>query len=238
MKTKLNRRSAIKLGVLAGIIGATPFLLPRRKIENPYLDCFNKLPNSFKRSGALINDPLNRSTPPEVKSERARLVHAYSWAVPTEDAIRAISKFSRRDGLVDFGAGTGYWAHLLKQSGTDVVAVDNWSTEHPSKLFSPVITGSFDRLPENRDRALLMVWPLGMRNEMASRALDAWDGNKLVYVGEQTFIRGTSRATANPRFLDAIHDGWRLVGTETLPQWFNQDDGVFLYERKPSPFFI
>ena len=238
MNKKLNRRSAIKLGVLAGIVGATPFLLPRRKIENPYLDCFNKLPARFKRSGALINNPGELATPEGVKDEHDKLVHTYSWAVPTEDAIRKIAKFSRKEGLVDFGAGTGYWAKLLNQAGADVVSIDNWSTERPSKLFSPVITGSFERLPENRDRVLLMVWPLGRGSEMASRALDSWDGQKLVYVGEQTVFRGTSRATANPRFLDAVFDGWRLVGTETIPQWFNKDDCVFLYERKPSPFSI
>eukprot|EP00294_Goniomonas_avonlea_P008586 CAMPEP_0114566260 /NCGR_PEP_ID=MMETSP0114-20121206/14785_1 /TAXON_ID=31324 /ORGANISM="Goniomonas sp, Strain m" /LENGTH=431 /DNA_ID=CAMNT_0001752635 /DNA_START=26 /DNA_END=1317 /DNA_ORIENTATION=+ len=47
----------------------------------------------------------------------------YSWAVPTVEALEAISSFSPC-GLIEVGAGTGYWASLLEERGVSVEAFD------------------------------------------------------------------------------------------------------------------
>ncbi|MCH7517233.1 MAG: hypothetical protein IIB08_09005, partial [Bacteroidetes bacterium] len=59
--------------------------------QNPYLDEFNKLPLSYHRNDeALIHygEKYRESLYGEVRS---RLVTKYSWAVPTETAIDAIT---------------------------------------------------------------------------------------------------------------------------------------------------
>eukprot|EP00897_Mesotaenium_endlicherianum_P009382 jgi/Mesen1/8472/ME000478S07970 len=53
----------------------------------------------------------------------APLRRIYSWAVPTGEAIDAIVK-SAPGGVLEIGAGTGYWAHLLRQRGVQVAAYD------------------------------------------------------------------------------------------------------------------
>lgn len=46
---------------------------------------------------------------------------SYAFGVPTDAALDAIAA---RGPVVELGAGTGYWAALLRQAGCDVVAYD------------------------------------------------------------------------------------------------------------------
>ena len=53
------------------------------------------------------------------------LRRAYAWGVPSANALRAIAKASPH-GIVEVGAGTGYWAHLLQDlHGVSVRAFDS-----------------------------------------------------------------------------------------------------------------
>ena len=52
----------------------------------------------------------------------------YSWGVPTEEALKAIIDVSPA-GVVEVGAGTGYWAMLLHTRGVDIVAYDRTPVE-------------------------------------------------------------------------------------------------------------
>jgi hypothetical protein len=53
------------------------------------------------------------------------LIGAYSEAVPTTEALRALQALSP---IIEVGAGRGYWARLLSELGCDIVASDL----HPS----------------------------------------------------------------------------------------------------------
>ena len=46
---------------------------------------------------------------------------AYAFAVPNAEALAVLRQHSP---LVEWGAGTGYWAALLQRAGADVVALD------------------------------------------------------------------------------------------------------------------
>ena len=47
----------------------------------------------------------------------------YSWGIPADEALTVIENVSPA-GIVEVGAGTGYWAMLLKKRGVDIVAYD------------------------------------------------------------------------------------------------------------------
>lgn len=59
----------------------------------------------------------------DIDGMRSQLVTRYGFAVPSDEALTAIERCSPR-GVVELGAGTGYWAFLLQQRGVDVVAFD------------------------------------------------------------------------------------------------------------------
>jgi hypothetical protein len=67
---------------------------------NPLLDAFEKA----TATGADIDDT------------RSQLITRYGFAIPSEEALGAIWRCSPR-GVIEVGAGTGYWAYVLQQGG-------------------------------------------------------------------------------------------------------------------------
>jgi hypothetical protein len=66
-----------------------------------------------RRCGARVTFP----------APRPQWTASYTLSVPTEPALGAIAEASPH-GVVEVGAGTGYWARLLHDCGVDVVAYD------------------------------------------------------------------------------------------------------------------
>lgn len=52
---------------------------------------------------------------------RDRLVAQYAWAIPDDAALDLLSAHAP---LIELGADTGYWAHLLRERGVDILAFD------------------------------------------------------------------------------------------------------------------
>jgi hypothetical protein len=74
------------------------------------------------REKALVQPvPLGTELAFGTLGERDELVHLYSWAIPNEDALRAIAAHGP---ILEVGAGNGYWAQLLTERGVDVLAFD------------------------------------------------------------------------------------------------------------------
>jgi hypothetical protein len=55
---------------------------------------------------------------------RVELSAKYSWAIPSPQTLRWILDRLEGRGIVEMGAGTGYWAQMLSLGGADVVAYD------------------------------------------------------------------------------------------------------------------
>lgn len=181
----------------------------------------------------------------------------YAFAVPDGAALDAVRAASPR-GVVEVGAGTGYWAHLLHERGVDVVAYDSapaGSAENPwfatSAPWFDVQPGDHGVVEGHAERTLLLVWPT--RNEdWAADAVGlfaAAGGTTLAYAGETTGGR-----TGDDRFHALIGDldrCWtcasgvttapcvcgttplfRSVEAVALPRWTGYDDELRLYVRQ------
>ncbi len=190
-------------------------------MNNPYLEEFNQLPSDYRRNGEPLANFKESSKGPAYLSKRHLLTKKYSWAVPTEAAIDAITHFTGPHRLVEFGSGTGYWASLLACKGVSVAAIEpaQGFTYYPSQI------GSFEWLARYRSRALMLCWP-PYATRMALRALEEWDGQHLVYVGEPG-----ARGCADPHFFDELARNWELTGKHAIPQWYNRSDEVFFYNK-------
>lgn len=60
------------------------------------------------------------------ESIRTFACRMYAFAVPTSEAIAVLKRYSP---VVEVGAGTGYWASLLRKAGADVTALDCQPTD-------------------------------------------------------------------------------------------------------------
>src|ERR1700739_4802017 len=109
---------------------------------------------------------------------RKKIIWAYSWAIPNQNAIEGIIKFSP---IVELGAGSGYWAWLLMQAGAEVIALDVEPLQPPLWLIPK--RGNAEQVSHYPDHALLLCWP-PYESPMAYQALRAYKGRTIIYIGE------------------------------------------------------
>lgn len=189
-------------------------------MANAYLAQFRKLNRLQSNEGVI-------------KMIRARhdMCRKYSFAIPTQQAIKAIASLSP---LVELGAGTGYWSMLVKQAGAQILAYDKApGVEHPhnsykfSRSYTAVILGNEDILEKlDPSTNLLLCWP-NYNTDFAYNSLRKFRGSKFVYIGED---RGG--CTGNKKFFDLLDRSWSIERTIALPQWPGIHDRLTIYTKK------
>lgn len=140
-------------------------------------------------------DPL---LPPHIRqwNDGCRIwpCHLYSFATPTVEALAKICSFAP---VLEIGAGTGYWAHMLRtfSPSTQVVAYDKDPFVSQGKVIKPndyhggskawtnVLKGGPDVAANHSSGCLLLCYP-PPDNAMGLLALRAYKGNTVCYVGK------------------------------------------------------
>lgn len=123
---------------------------------------------------------------------RQEAIRRYAFAVPGIDAMNAIAAWAPH-GIVEIGAGTGYWAHALASHGLDVVAYDLHPPQsqtntwfHDADPWFDVRPGGAASAAMHPERCLLLVWPTKNETWAADTVRTFHDagGDRMVYVGE------------------------------------------------------
>ncbi len=163
---------------------------------------------------------------------RKNLVRKYAWAVPDERALDIITKLNQP--IVEMGAGTGYWARLLRDKGVNIITYDTapprrsgnqWGHD---KQYTNVRRGGPNILVNHSERALFLCWP-PYDADMAENCLRQWKGSYLIYVGE-----GYGGCTANDSFFKIIEDEFDILTQYQIPQWPGVHDELIILKRKSS----
>ena len=186
---------------------------------------------------------------------RTPLVRDHAYGIPNQEALDAIAEASPA-GVVEVGAGTGYWARLLHDRGVDVLAFDLRPASTGTNHF--VNDASWFRVEEadatvaalHPARTLLLVWPT--KDEAwaadASSAFHAAGGTTLVYVGEgpggatgdaalhaQLGMTGAclscSLGVVDVPCTCGVGVLWSPVRAVDIPRWADCDDRCTVYAR-------
>eukprot|EP00854_Cymbomonas_tetramitiformis_P002960 gene2960-3775_t len=156
--------------------------------------------------GYLESTTGNAPVPPLAAMYTAIMVaparRLFSWAVPSTEAIHCIHE-AAPGGVVEIGAGTGYWAHLLRLHGTAIAAYDI----HPT-----------DGSERNGHHAV----------EMGS---DEFENAPPFTEGEYLADRENGGMTAGPVFHDRLKKWGEMERSVELPQWPNARDSLMVWRR-------
>jgi hypothetical protein len=158
---------------------------------------------------------------------RHALVQKYAFAVPCDEALDALAALGP---IVEMGAGSGYWAYLLRKRGVDIQAYD----KHPgtnnhykfTHRWTGVVHGLPGKLKKRADRALFLCWP-NYNSSFASDCLRYYTGNSVAYIGE-----GGYGCTGDEAFHAALDRDWSEVKEVRLPQWEGIHDALYIYRRQ------
>jgi hypothetical protein len=161
---------------------------------NPYYNEVLELKNStrFWKTNSLFADDIRKAREQEwdfIEKHSHDLCEKYAWAIPDEACLRIVAEFSP---LIELGAGRGYWSRLLSSKGADVIAVDKYSPLENDSLWYDVKVGDASILAksEMKNRNLFLCYP-DDRESMAIAALESFQGEYILYIGEMLFTNGS-----------------------------------------------
>ena len=162
---------------------------------------------------------------------RDKYIGTIAWAIPSDEAIKSIQEFVGGDTILEIGAGLGYWAMLLRQKGVNIIPTDNkeMSWKHSAvPTYIPIIKKRHLKALSCYHEAsvLFLCWPPYDR-PMAYESLNAFEGNKVIYIGEPK-----CGCNATDAFFDLLEEQWQLSECVHIPQWDYLHDSMFLYERR------
>jgi len=161
-------------------------------------------------------------------SARHDMCREYSFAIPTPNAIKAIASLGP---LVEMGAGTGYWAMLLRAAGAEVLAYDKKPGEGNKYRF----TKSYTKIEEGTEKVLaqtdskftlFLCWP-NYGSNFAFNCLQEFQGRQLAYIGEDL-----GGCTGNDKFFTQLELEWTIEKSLPLPQWPGIHDRLTIYIKK------
>lgn len=176
------------------------------KIPNPYYEIFCKCEGWIFDKRMCI--------------DRRKLIRKFSWAIPTDEAIRVIAKLSP---IIEIGAGRGYWAALISKAGGDIMAYD---IKPPRTVYHRVFRGGPERAAKTQARCLFLCWPI-YSDSMACECLQNFQGRYLAYVGESR-----DGCTADDDFYEMREQDWELQQSIVIPQWWGLHDDLTIWRRR------
>ena len=161
-------------------------------------------------------------------TRRGDCCREYAWAVPTDEAIQKIVEYSP---VVELGAGTGYWAHLVSQAGGDILRYDkaqpldnvDWGY---TKAWCGLRLGGPSKAKKHSDRTLLLVWP-PYDNPFAADCLKAYKGSTVIFVGE-----GEGGCTGDDEFFEILQSSYIKIEEVGIPQWGGIHDYMSIHKRR------
>eukprot|EP01025_Chloroclados_australasicus_P052652 TRINITY_DN6146_c1_g1_i1.p1 TRINITY_DN6146_c1_g1~~TRINITY_DN6146_c1_g1_i1.p1 ORF type:complete len:606 (-),score=39.99 TRINITY_DN6146_c1_g1_i1:462-2279(-) len=154
--------------------------------------------------------------------------HLYSYATPTEAALRKLGEFSP---LVEIGAGTGYWGHLLqKTEGVEIQCYDIKLTDNEYHGDVPpyfsVNQGEVERLQELDEKYSLFLCYPPPASSMARLCLKNFKGTYVIHVGEW------QGDTGDHKFEYFLQKQFKLIDEVQLPNWGNTAYALTVWKRK------
>lgn len=168
---------------------------------------------------------------------RHQLALRYSYVLPEPHLLEAVRRHSP---LVELGAGTGYWAYLLRFMGADVVAYDHapvGSGRHnlyhiDSRRWTDVIEGDTESILKHSDRALFLCWP--PKFSALWESVDLYRGDCVLYIGDGGTRTPAIRALQEQFILVESHRATAMepaLGTDVrLSVWRRRGR---LFQRRP-----
>jgi hypothetical protein len=157
------------------------------------------------------------------------LCRSYSYAIPTNEAIDFLLSLSP---VVEIGAGTGYWARLLRDKGGDVVAYDqvpaaeNTWTEK-LEPWTDVRIGDEVAIERHADRVCFVSWP--------PRPGSFLDGSLARKSCRRLALITDGRASASTdRLYDALESNYVLETEIELPTWPYRNDRLMYWIALPD----
>ena len=170
----------------------------------------------------LHKSPVTKRMSNELISimKRRVMCEIFSFSIPSFEALQTIIEFQP---ILEIGAGSGFWAALLKKNNCGIIATTIDDENHPfSKKFTEIeYLKAIDAVKKYPDRTVLCNWP----------SADTWAEEVLPHI-KRLIISGEPCSTATDIFHDTLAEEFKEIKRCSLPQWLMINDRLTVYERE------
>jgi len=213
--------------------------------KNPYWEIVRRLPGDditlrYQQRWEPRSYPMR--WPGDHGPGREDLVWRYAWAIPDPASLAFVAAHAD-GGILEPGAGAGYWAWQLSQLGVTVLAYDQRPPDqipnrfhlprhrtdtagHVRPVFHPVAEGGPEVAAGGQGMTLLLCWP-PYSAPFADEALRHYPGDQVVFIGE-----GEGGCNADDMFFRQLDQAWEEVATHQPVQWWGIHDWITVYRRR------
>jgi len=205
--------------------------------NNEYFDLYVEIYNSTLSQIPKIRESLNKKFPNYFDQKscyhdpfldryifREKLVKIYAWAITDPNALKAIVKATKDTGMVEIGAGKGYWASLLSNCGVNIIAYDNGKDKWIGGYYNVEKAGT-EMVSSHQDKALFLCWP-PYDTSMAYDCISKYEGNTLIYIGE-----AKGGCNANDEFFHFVSKNIKLDCRIDMAKWEGLHDNLYIYRK-------
>jgi hypothetical protein len=179
--------------------------------DNPYLEAFQSLQEQSGFRGE------------QWFGKRKELVEKYSWAVPNEEVLTYLSKFST---IQEWGAGNGYWTDCIIKAGG---CAEPYDLDPPAETWCSVqeadVHNVVQEQPENVGDVVLTVWPPLGEARVGFTLLET-EPDHFLYVGEQM-----GGCTGSDKLFVQLQEQYGLVKEIEIPSYEGVHDNFYHYVR-------
>lgn len=198
-------------------------------VDNPYWELVRQLPSVLDPREGVRPDGFARELP----VGHHLLTKRYAWAIPSPGDVAWLAQVVGRRGLVEIGAGSGYWAWQARQAGIDVIAYEPAdSSTNPytdGTEYASIRREGHTAARHHPDRALLLCWP-SHNVPWPAEALHAYRGDLLVYIGPD---QGGN--CADDGFFELLDRAWTPIGSSPYHvPWRHTRSTMTAYRRDQS----
>lgn len=159
-------------------------------------------------------------------------ISRYGFAIPDRHALLLIKKHSP-GGVVEIGAGSGYWANLLNKCSVSVAAYDSSTGKYRNGFkygahFEVKVAAHDKALADgaHKEKTLLLSWP-DYQDSWPAETLNLYKGDTVAYIGE-----GNGGCTGDDKFHEILEKQWEEVVDYVIPVWWGVHDRLSIYKRK------
>jgi hypothetical protein len=201
--------------------------------ENPYWEIIRQLPLEDRPLYGRMEPMLHWFGGGEYKhfADRFDMCGTYSWAICSPGDMTWMREILGGRGVMEPGAGSGYWAWQMEQAGIDVAAYEP-NEQGPGNTFArrtwtALLRDDHDAPKHHPDRALFLCWP-SYAEPWAAQSLACYTGDLLIYCGE-----GEGGCTADDGFFELRDAEWEeIADCPAHVSYWGIHDYLTAYRRK------
>lgn len=205
---------------------------------NPYLEAFQEVDAvrcyfEAVSNGGTFDGKDHWHWQSQADAVRGRLWRRYAYSVPNGEALEALAACGP---ILEIGAGSGFWASLLRAGGVEVAAYDKYALganaagvttnqyfAADTKPFTHIERGSDNVVRKHPGHTLFLCCP-PPNEKLALNCLNQFRGERVAVIGDVSYC-------ATVEFFQKLHLEWTLEEEVALPRWPNYDDSLSIYRR-------